>query len=477
MVGHYNNVERIINPGLSVISWSSLNLPAYINSVSKCLGEFELLIDRVTGMHENCILLALQDIQDISLCHVPDCGTVDITDFYAATQELCLAASSTLNRKSQVLEKVMNEIIDMLFGPEVVLEAVSDLDQPGALAMMKKRDKQIHLKQEARSLRHTYEQMLIEAQVKLMRSTLETIRRRLAVKMVSYGETKHEKTNYPLFEADLTLVIPDIIMIPSLDDIQKGLNATVTCILCITKTVYTWGQAQGGPGQELLAKKNVANRLDVKNRVRVVKINTEIAGLKNFYRTVSEHKEIQKLVSALSTAVNSTKDLKNTATRQFTKYSHLWTMERNVTMREFIQEVKPTVNEFQTEMSDYSKLMEDISMEPEVMQAGPLALRTEKLIFALTTEARAWVVCYGRTMNNKYQLLMEEVFCSIDDWSKRLSRPLNDMDDIRSVMAALKEIRENEIRIDMSIDPIEVGMLYNYYRCTHAAVSFDLGEL
>ena len=39
---------------------------------------------------------------------------------------------------------------------------------------------------------------------------------------------------------------------------------------------------------------------------------------------------------------------------------------------------------------------------------------------------------------------------------KRLMRPIKDLDDIRMAMAALKEIRENEIRIDMTIGPIEV---------------------
>ncbi len=51
---------------------------------------------------------------------------------------------------------------------------------------------------------------------------------------------------------------------------------------------------------------------------------------------------------------------------------------------------------------------------------------------------------------------MEAIFEFIDDLSKRLSRPIKDLDDIRYAMAALKEIRENEIRIDMQIGPIEV---------------------
>lgn len=52
---------------------------------------------------------------------------------------------------------------------------------------------------------------------------------------------------------------------------------------------------------------------------------------------------------------------------------------------------------------------------------------------------------------------MEEIFAFIEDLTKRLNRPIKDLDDIRYAMAGLKEIRESEIRIDMNIGPIEVG--------------------
>lgn len=414
-------------------------------------------MDRVTGMHENRILVALKEIQEIALYHIPDCGTVNITEFYTDTEALCVTAGSILDRKSQLIEKVIAEMIDMLLGPDVAVEGVNDLGKPGSRAMKRRLDQRAHLILEADSLMHIYEQMLIEAQVKLVRSALEGMRKRLAVKMVSYGETKHEKINYPLFEADLILSIPDIIMTPSLDDIQKGLNTAVNHILCITKAVYRWGQIREQPHLPQDPAKSMYTRLDTRNHVPV-QMSPDRTGLKNFHRLVCENKEIQKLASALSSAINSTKTLKNAAAHQFTKYSHLWTMERSVKMTEFMEEVKPTVNEFRTKMSNYSKLVDEISMEPEVLQAGPLALRTEKLLFALTTEAKAWVVCYGRTMSTKYQLVMDDVSSSINDWSKRLSRPLKDLDDIRSVMATLKEIREMEIQIDISIDPIEVRM-------------------
>lgn len=60
-------------------------------------------------------------------------------------------------------------------------------------------------------------------------------------------------------------------------------------------------------------------------------------------------------------------------------------------------------------------------------------------------------------MNKKYSTLLDTTLEQIDDLSKRMSRPIKDLDDIRVAMQALKEIRENEIQIDMSLVPIEVS--------------------
>lgn len=41
---------------------------------------------------------------------------------------------------------------------------------------------------------------------------------------------------------------------------------------------------------------------------------------------------------------------------------------------------------------------------------------------------------------------MEEIFTFIDNLGKRLARNITDLDDVRSSMAALSEIRESEIK-------------------------------
>ena len=76
--------------------------------------------------------------------------------------------------------------------------------------------------------------------------------------------------------------------------------------------------------------------------------------------------------------------------------------------------------------------------------------------YALSVEAENWKVALGRGMNAKYKEKLDEIVQFIADYSRRLSHPIKDLDDVRFAMAALTEIRNNEIRIDTEIGPIEV---------------------
>ena len=51
---------------------------------------------------------------------------------------------------------------------------------------------------------------------------------------------------------------------------------------------------------------------------------------------------------------------------------------------------------------------------------------------------------------------MEQIFAFVDEAGKKLNRQIKDLDDIRIAMAALKEIREQQISIDFQVGPIEV---------------------
>lgn len=456
-------MNEALSPGLTVIRWTSLNLSAFVESATSSLYDLELLIDRAVGIHEHRINIIFQNILSIPLCELPQTETLTIEEFVAATTQLSVKASEDIDTKSQIIEKAVQELISLLVGPEVVLQTPDDESSPGAIAMMRKIEQRAKLLQEADNLFQCYEQRNIDTQVRLMKASLESIRKRISVPLQRYGDrspadNSESDLHPPFFKADVMLVLPSIVMTPSLDEIQQGLNQAVSSITALTKHVLRWGQQRHVPvppeGQRPLH-----SRSDVRSRTRVVMAKPDTT-LKNYHRAVSENKEILKVVSALSTAINSTKKIVDAPRDHFAVFSHLWDVDRETKMEEYLAN-DPGVYEFSNEMQQYAELEGTIQAEPETIAAGAICLHSEKIKLALCTEAKGWRICFGRAMNQKYQRVMEEVSGSIEDWSKRLSRPLNDLDDIREVMATLKDIRQNEIRIDMSLDPIEVGVAYD----------------
>ena len=48
----------------------------------------------------------------------------------------------------------------------------------------------------------------------------------------------NRKSEVPLFKADIVLAIPNIIMMPGLDEIQQGLNTSIRLILSVSKSKF-----------------------------------------------------------------------------------------------------------------------------------------------------------------------------------------------------------------------------------------------
>lgn len=51
---------------------------------------------------------------------------------------------------------------------------------------------------------------------------------------------------------------------------------------------------------------------------------------------------------------------------------------------------------------------------------------------------------------------MDYVYAVINEMDRKLERPIRDLDDVRMVMDTLKKIREQEVDMELKIDPIEV---------------------
>lgn len=85
-------------------------------------------------------------------------------------------------------------------------------------------------------------------------------------------------------------------------------------------------------------------------------------------------------------------------------------------------------------------------------------------------EASLWVEKYGEALKTTYMKEMERLFAQLTELSRRLERPLKDLDDIKGAIDILRKTRDLELDMDDAIDPIEVRLSW----CMYSRQNFPL---
>ncbi|XP_070823538.1 dynein axonemal heavy chain 5 isoform X4 [Chaetodon trifascialis] len=513
---HVAKVDEAIQPGLTSLNWTSLNIDKYLCRIDKALVDLELLMDRVNDLVEFRIDAVLQEMSVSTLCVLPEEEPVTCEEFVQTTRDLCIRQAQSLHTKSSLVEEAANELINMLlefdhnqreevekveeesctesktdegrsedrlFSRNTLLPPASVGPSSPLVRRKKKRDLMEVMEAEAQELLSYFNHRNVDALLRLTRNTLEMLRKRIHASSLMHFLAESDSPSrgkssgqQAIFRVNVTLSIPNIAMVPALEEVQQALNRAVECVVSVSKGVSQWSKERISKRKmnerRMAALKQDSSESESEDGATTYRSLADISAsviqaipfqARNYYKSVSENKEIVKLVSVLSTSISSTKKEVMTALDRFSRYHHIWRKDREDTMRKFIQG-SPLLSEFECRILFYRDLELEINAEPEYITVGALALFTVDLKMSLTAETKNWMVDYGLYCNRKYRSEMEQIFAFVDEAGKKLNRQIKDLDDIRIAMAALKEIREHQISIDFQVGPIEesYAMLHKY---------------
>ncbi|XP_033984034.1 dynein heavy chain 5, axonemal isoform X2 [Trematomus bernacchii] len=502
---HVAKVDEAIQPGLTSINWTSMNIDKYICRIDKVLVNLELTMDRVNDLVEFRIDAVLQEMSSSTLCVLPEDEPVTCEEFVQTTRDMCIRQAQSLHTKSSLVEEAANELINMLLefdhNQKEELEKVEEEScedecrsegrlfsrntLPASVGpssplvkRKKKRDLMEVMEEEAQELLSYFNHRNVDALLRLTRNTLEMLRKRIHSSslmhfLVESDSRVKSSGQQAIFRVDVTLSIPNIAMVPALEEVQQALNRAVECVVSVSKGVGQWSKERISKRKmnerRMAALKQDSSESESEDGATTYRslaasvIQAIPFQARNYCKSVSENKEIVKLVSVLSTSISSTKKEVMTALDRFSRYHHIWRKDREDTMRKFI-EGSPLLSEFESQIIFYRDLELEINSEPEYITVGALALFTADLKMSLTAETKNWMVDYGRYCNRKYRSDMEQIFAFVDEAGKKLNRQIKDLDDIRIAMASLKEIREHQISIDFKVGPTEesYAMLHKY---------------
>ncbi|KAM4028219.1 dynein axonemal heavy chain 5-like [Anomaloglossus baeobatrachus] len=449
MTPFISQIEDVLSPGLTQLSWTSLNIDKFIANVYSSLREVEQICKEASDILECRIEKLLLDIADTLLVDLPEEDTITVPAFLERTEKVIASAAETLSMQSKQVELCLYEMIDAL---KSKLKP-SDRDSlQASFACLHLDANQKTRCQEC--LPCSYYNVMghlcqknTDSFVKCTKVSLDILKRRLHTVSSKYQTSKllKDQTSNPLFKAEIHLAIPNIVMRPSLEDIQSAVNKAINIVLSAAKDIPLWNFANLHHKQQQL-EQNAARDLGDELTKMVV--------LKPLDKQITEHKDVSKVVSNLSSIVLLLKADATDVLNSFTTFSGIWNQDVDEKVKEFL-DTNPVMSEFRSQLNYYSQLETQINELPGHCIVGSVDFFTDCLKMALVQECRRWKRAIGSALNKKAAMDMDEIYSFIDNLSKRLNRPINDLDDVRGAMDALKEIRESEIKIDMMIGPIE----------------------
>ena len=373
------------------------------------------------------------------------CGFILLCHFFClsySSQAVCKKKAPQLNTSCEKIEKATYELLSILLpGGADDLEHVFALDlvepisikavrrqstaiglapvdeveeelRPGEIAYQREQQKKRELYQEANDLMHHFNRSVLGALIRCTRTTLESIKRRVSSpSTLNYGESdeKRKMDHRPAFKVKLALAVPQVSLKPGLDEIQAALNSAVQQVVSVHKSVYQWRQGRknqdqtdlaaasgvlGAQSRVLAAKSGVLEApsgvlASKSGNLASVSVVAKPPSKKNFYKSVSEHKEVSKLISMLTSTVSSAKALVTQSLDYFKKYEELWNMEREEHMAQFM-ETNPDLSDFEERMKFYVNIEETVVEEVEQMNVGALAVLTgkKKVTFSINSKIR-----------------------------------------------------------------------------------------
>ena len=399
------------------LTWTSMSIDGYLTRTLSCLEGFDELVHKMNDIVENRVESVVREIGKTLLVDLPDDKTVTLEEFLIMQDKLVKTQSEWMDQKNFAVENAVEDLLNHVktYAPEGGDPWPEDVEMTGRI-------------------RDHYSRLMYRAILNATKNSMIALKKRIA----SSGAGGFLFVERPFFDVDVELSIPQVAMNPSLDDIQAAINRTALFVLKCSKGLLAWGttREQGATAGE---------------------------DAPTFFDLIAREPEIVKNVLLLTGAIEGTKQQVAEYMQSFRQYDWLWKDDMNAKYAVFMK-TDPALEDFEKELQYYMGIESDITHISPVHNIGALSLETAPLKYSLKSTAANWKTRYAANLHEEAKTELLNLTEYIKQTSKKLSRPVSDLEDVKAVMDTLKEVRDKEAEIDLSFGPVEemYGMLAKY---------------
>ena len=403
---HFNDMEYELRPGMVTLTWTSMNIDSYKSHVHHGLRKLEQLVTNINDIIEHRVEKNLKVVSRTLLVDLPDNQSFTVEAFVKMQEAHIESESELLQGKNLEIEHAVEDLVKIIsaYQFDSIVERVSD--------------------DEISKLKKHYNHFMYQALLHCAKNSMNALKKRIATRSGGFLYVTR-----PFFEVMVQLAPPEVVLQPSLDDIQECINRSAQAILQCFKTVKDWYVVAG----ELRDKPSAPT----------------------FFERITKDIEIVRVALLLTGCVQGIRNTVADYLLSFSDYDWVWKKDKGEAYREFIA-AKPSLDDYEAQLKSFVRVDESIDRITSIHNIGALSLNTQTLKSQLKSDCNLWKVTYSKNLHTEAKQRLEALSEYIRSSSVKLEKVVrdDDLDALGSMMALFKAIRERESGIDMEIRPI-----------------------
>ncbi|XP_054248884.1 dynein axonemal heavy chain 10 [Indicator indicator] len=233
----------------------------------------------------------------------------------------------------------------------------------------------------------------------------------------------------PLFQIEAILSAPELILQPNASEID---DMTAQCIVdCveITKHFVRWmhGTCIECPPQH---------------------VKEDEVFIFSFYSDVLQNPLIIEQATLIIQNVHEVLTSLHKYLNQWQRYNLLWKTDKVVVMERFAVE-KPSFVTFDDEFQRYRKVAQEVTQEPLIKDEQFIRLHLASLACTVQENVQGWVISLGKVLNESAKEELISLQEEIERLSQSLKKPPDSLEDLRTVLGTIAEIRGMSFEVEL----------------------------
>ncbi|XP_077343463.1 dynein axonemal heavy chain 5-like [Lithobates pipiens] len=468
---HLERVKHQFQPGLSTLSWSSVNIEGLLHQTSTAVKRLQFIVDKVTEIKEQVIERTLEEISCFDLFPIEK-----ITDVPKNPVEFVQFMEFILVEKKAKLEAmadtIRNAFEDILKALKSFQESAQENSRPSARTRStasNSRTKRTTYKPQTVSLSsdnsivdypeeitsqvlESLSEQLYEAVSTCILHSLVILAQLLGCDIESFmtelevfdqaldGFNPQKKIKFKVllgskiqthklrFRLSLIFKIPHILIDPTMDVAQDTIKQVVLSIINISDSLSWWsGERKGQAFNVSIAANNKLQHI-------VRKVETTMRDI---------HPVVKKHLFSLSC------------------YDFLWADNMYKQSEEFLIG-NPCLAIIHREVKRLLDIEEKIKGYPEVMELGCICLDYSLMKDTLKGFAGSWKSHYATILHQRVKDELHHAIQYRETVWQQLTTPVESLEQLNSILTLLEDLQDMENKIDEVYRPIEV--MYEHLR-------------